>query len=1030
MELRVLGPVELVDRSAAIHLAPVQRTVLAALASRAGERVGIDVLEEAVWPGNPPPTARKTLQGHIARLRRALGPTAIVERSGGYLLEPAAVEVDARVITQLLADARQAIASGQASEVVDVLRESTQAFRGEPYADVPEAALPAGEVQRLHELRAGVIEEQFEAELAGGAGERCIGELEAFVQAHPYRERAWGQLMLALYQAGRPADALAAYGRVRLVLAAELGLEPGPALRDLERSILAHDAQLRQGGSVRAALARSNVPAALNPIVGRARELAAVDELCADHRLVTLVGTGGIGKTTLAVEVAGQTAGRYESGPYFVDLAPLGDVGQVPGALVSALGVDVEPDDDVMERLRDALADRSTVLLIDNCEHLLPGIAELVAGLLGSNPGIRVLATSREPLQVAGEQVWPLDPLDVPPPSSSPEEIRASASGVLFISRLPVNVATHVSSVEDVAAVGVICRNLEGLPLALELAAARSRTLSLPDLADRLGRSISELARPGHGVLPRHRTMRAALAWGHELLSPAGQTALLAMSVFAGGCDLAAFTAVCVDDDADQALEVVDELVRTSFVVVDHSTSPTRYRLLEPVRQFARELLDVSGQRADRRRRHLEYYAVVARALHDGEDESGIVPLDELLGELGNLRVALDWAAEAPEETDVGLWLAGDMYYVWAASAHHAEGLARLEGLLHTGRGSPDGRSRAARNAAIIAAHAGHGDRSFALAEQALDEVRGARSAQERRARQVLALCLRDRGDVEGARRTLAPALPAGFEQATDVDAFCLVTQVELDLVVGVLDEAEATARRVLAGAFGSLPWLGPGVRFLLGEIMKERGDLELARSWFTEALALSEAIGDSRSAVDAHLALVFTECAAGRTDVAEDELRAAARLTPVHTRTGDIEFLEADAALALSGDSPRHAVGLAEAALARANEIPSADHQCVCLRLLGDARWATGDLAEALSAFEQLIARAEPIPYLCRLAEGHEGAAAANIALGHRRAASGHLAKAAEIRGRTGSQRHGRSALDGLAASLVATEPVDNDSD
>ena len=381
------------------------------------------------------------------------------------------------------------------------------------------------------------------------------------------------------------------------VLAAELGLEPGPALRDLERSILAHDAQLRQGGSVRAALARSNVPAALNPIVGRARELAAVDELCADHRLVTLVGTGGIGKTTLAVEVAGQTAGRYESGPYFVDLAPLGDVGQVPGALVSALGVDVEPDDDVMERLRDALADRSTVLLIDNCEHLLPGIAELVAGLLGSNPGIRVLATSREPLQVAGEQVWPLDPLDVPPPSSSPEEIRASASGVLFISRLPVNVATHVSSVEDVAAVGVICRNLEGLPLALELAAARTRTLSLPDLADRLGRSISELARPGHGVLPRHRTMRAALAWGHELLSPAGQTALRAMSVFAGGCDLAAFTAVCVDDDADQALEVVDELVRTSFVVVDHSTSPTRYRLLEPVRQFARELLDVSGQR-------------------------------------------------------------------------------------------------------------------------------------------------------------------------------------------------------------------------------------------------------------------------------------------------------------------------------------------------------------------------------------------------------------------------------------------------
>ena len=568
---------ELVDGSAAVRLAPVERTLLAALASRVGERVGVDVLEAAVWPEQPPPTARKTLQGHIARLRRALGATAIVERSGGYLLDRDEIEVDTQRISHLLGEARHAIAHGQARDFIDVLRESRQAFRGEPYADVPEVALPAGEVQRLQELYAAVVEETIEAELVTGNGERCVGELEAFVQRHPYRERAWGQLMLALYQAGRPADALAAYGRARLVLATELGLEPGPALREMERQILAHDPQLVQSGSVRIGLGRSNLPAPLNPIIGRQRELAAIDPLLQDNRLVTITGTGGIGKTTLAVEVAARTAGRYEFGPYFVDLAPLGDIGLIPGALVAALGVEVDPTDELIERVRAALADHSIVLIMDNCEHLLPGVAELVAGLLVSTPGVRVVATSREPLGVAGERVWPLEPLDVPPVDGSSEQIRDSESGVLFISRLPMNVASGWLSVEDLAAVGAICRSVEGMPLGLELAAARVAPCRCPTSPTASPTRSASWRLHGHGVLPRHRTLRAALDWGYRLLSPPAQTGLRAMSVFAGGCDVAAFSAVCVDDDVP-ALDLVDELVRTSFVVVDHTSNPTRYR--------------------------------------------------------------------------------------------------------------------------------------------------------------------------------------------------------------------------------------------------------------------------------------------------------------------------------------------------------------------------------------------------------------------------------------------------------------------
>ena len=769
VEVRVLGPVELVDGSTAVRLAPAERILLAALASRVGERVGIDVLVEALWPERPPATARKTLQGHIARLRRSLGVRAIVERSGGYLLDPDTIEIDAQRIAQRLGDARQAIAGGHAGDVIDVLRESQRAFRGEPYADVPDAALPAGEVQRLHELNAALIEETVEAELAQGTGQRSIGELEALVQRHPYRERAWGQLMLALYQAGRPADALDAYGRVRMLLAAELGLEPGPALRELERSILAHDPYLVRTDSVRTGLGRSNLPVGLSPIVGRQRELAALDPLLQDNRLLTITGTGGIGKTTLAVEVAARTAGRYEFGPYFVDLAPLGDVELIPATLVAALGVEVDRNADVMGRVRSALAEHTVVLIMDNCEHLLPGVAELVAELLASTPGVRVVATSREPLGVAGERVWPLDPLAVPPADGSAEEVLASESGAMFITRLPINVTTRSLSAEDVAAVGVICRGLEGMPLALELAAARSRTLSLSDLADRLGDSISDLTLPGHGVLPRHRTLRAALDWGYRLLSPVAQHGLRAMSVFAGGCDLAAFTAVCVDDDDDglSALDIVDELVRTSFVVADVSGQQARYRLLEPIRQYASQLLDACGERDDRRRRHLEHYSGFARALRAGEDESGIVHFDELHQELGNLRVALDWATGSSADAEVGLYLAADMYHVWTAGAHHAEGAARLDQLLDSGYGSAEARSVAAFSAAVVTGQMGQGERSLALAERALDEAgRDASNAHARRARQLLAQCLSNMGDVSGS--TTVPRAGAPHRRRAD----------------------------------------------------------------------------------------------------------------------------------------------------------------------------------------------------------------------------------------------------------------------
>ncbi len=662
--------------------------------------------------------------------------------------------------------------------------------------------------------------------------------------------------------------------------------------------------------------------------------------------------------------------------------------------------------------------------MLDNCEHLLPAIAQLAAELLSSAANLHVVATSREPLDVAGERLWPLDPLDVPPPTASIEQIQASGAARMFLARLPVNVASGDLSADDAVAVGAICRTLEGIPLALDLAAGRSRTLSLPELADRLSQSISELTTAGHGVLPRHRTMHAALDWSYRLLGLDVQASLRAMSVFAGGCDLSAFAAVCLDDHPD-ARAVIDELVRTSFAVVGFTIAGTRYRLLEPVRQFAGELLDREGEREHRQNSHLSFYSTFARVLDEAEDCGGPVPLEAMRRELGNLRVALDWASSAADRTEAGLLLASAMYCVWTGGSDHAEGVDRIVRLLGTGAGSPDARSRAAQLAAIIAIHTGDGDRALALCEQALDEAhRGGVSANERRARLVIAQILIDRGDIDAARRYLTPALPVDGRQTSDIDAFCLVSQLWIDLAAGKLDRAEATAQQVLTGDFSLWPWVGGAVRHLLGEIMLERGDLDGARFWLDERVQLAERLDDTVSLIDGHLALVAIECAAGRPHDADAHFRLASDLRRGEHRSGDLQFLEARAALALHSACPRVAIDLAEAALEVANEIGSAPDRCRSLRLLGDAQLAAGDPARAVATFQELIARADAAPFPCRAAEGHEGAAATARVLGQRRIADRHLAAATEIRRQTGTQRLRRPVVESHLLGLAPDVP------
>jgi predicted ATPase/DNA-binding SARP family transcriptional activator len=1026
VEVRVLGPVELVDGNAPVPLPRAQRIVLAALAARLGNGVPLDALAEGLWPAGPPPSARKSLHVHIARLRRVVGAAAIVERSGAYRLDPELVDVDAARMADTVGRAQKACRLGDAELAVGLLGDARSMFRGEPYQDIPDEAVPAGEVQRLVELRASIVEEWAEAELLRGSGERCVGDLEAFVQTNPYRERAWALLMRALYQAGRPADALAAFGRVRIVLAGELGIEPGPLLRDAERAILNHDPSLVLTTPSRS-LGRRNLPAPLGPLVGRQLELATLGPLLVAERLITLTGTGGIGKTRLACELAGKS-GANGGGPYFVDLSPIGDVALVPHTVAAALGVDVEPHEEAMAVVSEVLGDSAVLIVFDNCEHLLPHVSELVATLLSGSAGLHIVATSREALGIPGERVCSVDPLQVPPEAASVEQIEASDAGALFLARLPISLSSGTLSPDEFAAIGTICRIVAGIPLGLELAAAQAVTMPLLQLADSLQRSFCELAPTRHGAIPRHRTLTASLDWGYELLTPPARTAVRAMSVFAGGCDLTAFAAVCLDEGDPSAEEVLDELVRTSFVTVDHVDGQQRFRLLEPVRQYAAALLEAAGGVGDCRRRHLHHYLDVARHLTSDIDQLGIETVwSGRRPELGNCRTALDWAAVDGDSVDGGLRLLARLFDLWATDGHHEEALTRTQTLLDLGTGSASARSDATYVAGFLADELGASVRTAAqLWNQALEEAESGNDRQaEARVRRILSYAAFTAGDLPRAREHIEIAVPLAGDTGNHLlHAWCLLGFADILLLGGELDHADEQLRLALDGSVGTFPSVRAFAHDGLAQLSAERGDFTAARAAATTALRLAEENAIRQLLISDNLLLATIDCAIGDADGAAAHLGSAETLKPPSAHGWDPHFLVARSEIALVRGHHREALRCAEQAAAFADQITDAG-QCAVLLSVGVANLACDQHESALKTFEDIIDKAGRTSIRCRLAEGHEGAAAACAAAGIPAQSRDHLDAADAIRRATNSTRMPRPPVDRLLATLTDQRDV-----
>ncbi|GGP04435.1 tetratricopeptide repeat protein [Nonomuraea glycinis] len=672
MRFDILGPTEVRDDGGApVALGgPRVRALLALLALESGRIVDAERLVDLLYGTRPPGGVANALQSQVSRLRRALGRDRVEFHPSGYRLVADPLDVDAHRFERLAAEGGQALAGGDPHRAAALLREGLELWRGAPLADAPHAEAAAA---RLAELRLAAIEDRVQAELELGRHRELVAELTQLTAAHPLRERPRAQLMRALYGSGRQAEALAAFDEGRRILDEELGVEPGTELTAVHLAVLRADPSLgTPGGSA----VRQGVRAQLTSFVGRAEELRQVRAELAGARLVTLIGPGGAGKTRLAVEAAG----RIEGDVCVVQLAPVADGAEVPLAVLAGLEIRdrthardlpaVEPT----ARLVTALADRELLLVLDNCEHLIEAAAALADTLLAACPALRVLATSREALGITGECILPVAPLRVPPRDAA--DPLAYAAARLFADRAAAVRQAFEVNAENAAQVIQICRALDGLPLAIELAAARLRALSLSEVAARLDDRFRLLTRGSRTALPRHQTLRAVVAWSWDLLDDGEQTLARRLTVFAGGATPRAAERVCGLPE-----DVLFSLAEKSLVeVVDG-----RYRMLRTIRAFCAEQLAAAGEAESIQHAHAAYYLDLVNTadphLRTAEQLDWLTRLDK---ESDDLTAAVRWAIESgPSELALRL-VALSACYWWmrghrAVSAHLATDLlARL----------------------------------------------------------------------------------------------------------------------------------------------------------------------------------------------------------------------------------------------------------------------------------------------------------------------------------------------------------------
>ena len=850
MEVRFFGEFEAMEGGVPVPVRGTkQRAVLALLALQRGGPVSADRLIDMLWGEEQIANTANALQAQIGQLRRTLGATAIVTSEAGYALDIGPGDLDAARFEQLVAKGRRLLEGGEPALASSTLSEALQLRRGEPLSEFAYAGFADAERAHLDDLTLVAIEARVEADLVLGHHGELVGELEALCRAHPLRERPWELLMLALYRSGRQAEALRAYTEARDRLIDELGIEPGPALRQLEARVLAQDpslavANVARPQAVATPAATGGLRERLSSFVGRDAELEQVSEAVRSSRLVTLVGPGGVGKTRLAVEAAATLHQEHRDGVWLVELAsvtePEGVAPAVAGALgavATALAGPPSPASTV-ELIVGYLVGQSLLVVLDNCEHVIDQAAALAETLVGAVPGLRLIATSREPLGVPGEVLVPVGTLALP------------AAVEMFVDRARAVRPGFTADESTRPVITDICRRLDGLPLAIELAAARLRSLALVTLAERLDDRFRLLTGGARTALPRQQTLRAVVDWSYDLLFEDERRLFARLSVFVGGCDLDAAEAVCADDRVpkNEILDALSRLVDKSLVAAPNAGRYARFSQLQTLWQYGRDRLDGSGEVDALCVRHSAHYRQMAEEAHEGlRGASGPMWRERLTSDLGNLRAALDWFI-ARCDADGALSLASGMAWLWFINSDYVEGARWL--------GDALGAKGPRRPELAATAHVWHGYcvcQAFSPAAgiaECDEAVAALRTSDDlvRRA-EALVVCAtvlmrasefeRSLGALRDAHDLLEPAVN-GWQLAMHD----LIVAWDLALM-GRLDDAEPAARSSAErfDAQGEV-WLSVDPLSILAGITEARGDLDGASATHEAVLERCRAAG------------------------------------------------------------------------------------------------------------------------------------------------------------------------------------------
>ena len=1044
---RLLGPMEVCVDGAPVKLpGTAERALLAQLLLNPGRTIPATMLVDRLWSDSTLPVdPMNALQIRVSKLRRALkamGVGDVVTREGvGYRATIEVSTVDAldfadRIRTARAATANAADNGGIRPAHVQAYDDALALWRGDPLSDFADEQWATAEAARLTELRLAAMTERAQAALALGQHLEVIGDLEPLVAYDPTLESLAGLLMLALYRSGRQADALDVYTRTRDGLDESLGLEPSMSLRSLHERVLRQDGTLgaqqdmvpapaatgttvpvtmpaHRSRATQDRTAPTNLPTVVRPLIGRDAQLDSIAALLRGVRLLSLIGPGGAGKTSLALATVVRTSANYPDGAFGVRLASVNTGDQVPIAVADALGMPMDgavATRDLRYRLVSFLSRRRMLLLVDNCEHVVDTAAGLIDDILSRCPGVTVIATSREALAVPDEVQVNVGPLETPPEDTPPERVLSYPAAQLFAERAHAVRPGLLFDGENLTAIGAIARSLDGIPLALELAAARVSTLSPVEVSQRLAHRFTLLTSGPRTADERQQTLRATVDWSYQLLSETEQRVFDRLSVFQGGWTLMSAEDVVGDEDTgpSEVLNTVGRLVEQSMVFVEPGPI-SRYRMLETLRQYAAERLQASGQTLEVARRHAAYFRSIvehAEVALRGHDQRQTLRL--LRDEQPNIRAALSFLSGPGGDRDAALRMAGCLGMFWHLG-RHLEGRQVLSGLVAGPDGSPAARALALQAVSIVERPRGclvhpsprcaeTAAESLALFEQLGDDWHAALS------RVLLAVEGVTGAEPERSKALLAAA-EAQFQRDGDPWGPAVIGFVRMETATKTGD-AETAVRigRTTAAAFRQLEdsWGLSATLYHLGWGLRQFGRLEEGARALEEAIDVARGAGLWNTAQWALADLAIEKVHVGDREIAKRLFDEAASVSSeVGDGAGEVLAEYGYGLLAHVDGVWDQARGHYASAVDGFIELGTPVWEGIALAGLGRCDEADGDTVAAQDRYEEALELGRRLGEPSVTASALEGLARLAFAAGDRATATAQFVEAAGIRER-----------------------------